>query len=60
MMWLNGLQNDFVMAGGRQSARSPHHLCELCGLTDQAGLLRDIDRACSRTRHLLAMNGADA
>jgi hypothetical protein len=55
--WLNGHQDHFVMVGGQQSARSLPHLAELFRLTDQAGLLRDPERACERMRVLLALHG---
>jgi len=57
MAWLNGHQDHFVMVGGQQSARSILHLAELFRLADRAGLLRDPERAASRMRSLLAVNG---
>jgi hypothetical protein len=60
LAWLNGHQSHFTMVGGQQSARSLLHLAELFRLADAAGLLREPERAASRMRTLLALNGVDA
>jgi hypothetical protein len=57
LAWLNGLQNQFVMLGGQESARSLLHLAELFRLADKAHVLRDPDLAVSRMNKLLAMHG---
>jgi hypothetical protein len=57
MAWLNGHQDGFTMLGGQESARSLLHLAELVRLADQAGLIRDPERAASRFGHLLAVQG---
>ncbi len=57
MAWLNGHQKHFAMVGGQQSARHVLHLAELFRLADAAGLLADPPLACSRMKHLLAING---
>ncbi len=57
MAYLNGHQDHFVMVGGQQSARSLPHLAELFRLADQAGLLSDPERACTRMRAVLAVHG---
>jgi hypothetical protein len=57
LAWLNGHQPHFVMVGGQQSARAIVHLAETFRLADAAGLLRNPELACSRMRHLLALNG---
>jgi len=46
--------------GGQQSARSLLHLSELFRLADAAGLLRDPDRAASRMRAFLLVNGLES
>lgn len=60
MAYLNGLQDHFVMVGGQQSARSALHLAELFRLADQAGLLRDPDRASQRMATVMATHGIEA
>ena len=60
MAWLNGHQAHFVMVGGQQSARSALHLAELFTLADKAGLLLDPDRAATRMRAFLAVQGIAA
>jgi len=57
MAWLNDHQDHFVMVGGQQSTRNILHFAEIFRLADQAGLLTDPDRACSRMASLLAVNG---
>ena len=57
LAWLNGWQDHFVMVGGQQSARSALHYCELFRLADAAGLLDDPDRASSRMRAFLTVQG---
>jgi len=57
MAWLNGHQDHFVMVGGQQSTRNILHFAEIFRLADQAGLLTDPDRACSRMASLLAVHG---
>jgi len=60
LAWLNGHQTHFSMVGGQQSARSLLHLSELFRLADAAGLLRDPDRAASRMRAFLLVNGLES
>lgn len=57
LAWLNGLQNQFIMVGGQESARSLLHLAELFRLADKARVLRDPDLAAMRMSKLLAMHG---
>lgn len=57
MAWLNGHQDHFVMVGGQQSTRNILHFAEIFRLADQAGLLADPDRACSKMASLLAVHG---
>jgi len=57
LAWLNGLQDQFVMVGGQESARSLSHLVELFRLADKARVLHDPDLAASRMSRLLAMHG---
>jgi hypothetical protein len=57
LAWLNGLQDQFVMVGGQESARSLVHLVELFRLADKARVLRDPDLAASRMNKLLAVHG---
>jgi hypothetical protein len=57
LAWLNGLQDQFIMVGGQESARSLLHLAELFRLADKARVLRDPDLAASRMSKLLAMHG---
>ncbi|WP_165250420.1 dihydrodipicolinate synthase family protein [Paludisphaera soli] len=59
LTWLNGWQSHFVMVGGQQSARSALHYAELFRLADAAGLLDDPDRAASRMRAFLTVQGID-
>jgi hypothetical protein len=59
MAWLNGHQSHFTMVGGQQSARSIVHLAQAFRLADAAGLLRDPERAATRMRALLGVNGID-
>ena len=59
MAWLNGHQDNFVMVGGQQSARSIRHFAELFRLADAAGLLQDPDQAAHRMRALLAVHGVE-
>jgi hypothetical protein len=55
--YLNGHQNHFVMLGGQQGARSIVHLSEVFRLADQAGVLREPDRAAQRMTDLLRVHG---
>ena len=57
LAWLNGHQRHFVMVGGQQGARNLLHFAELFRRADAAGLLADPPLACSRMKHLLALNG---
>ena len=60
LAYLNGHQDHFVMVGGQQSARSALHLAELFRLADQAGLLRDPEKAVARLRAVMAVHGIAA
>jgi hypothetical protein len=53
LAWLNGQQEHFRMVGGLETARSIEHLSKLLVLADAAGVLRDPELACARTRELL-------
>ena len=53
LAWLNGFQNHFRMVAGAESARSIPHLIELFKLADNAGLLRDPERAAVRMKTFL-------
>jgi hypothetical protein len=57
MAYLNGHQDHFTMVGGQESARSTLHLAELFRLADQAGLLRDPERAAYRMKAVMAVRG---
>ncbi|MGH9615495.1 MAG: dihydrodipicolinate synthase family protein [Acidobacteriaceae bacterium] len=57
LAFLNGFQSHFRMVGGKQSARSVAHLCELFVLADQAGVLRDPALATERMRQFLLLAG---
>jgi Protein of unknown function (DUF993) len=57
LAWLNGLQNQFLMVGGQESARSLLHLAELFRLADKARVLSDPDLAASRMSKLLTTHG---
>ena len=57
LAWLNGFQDQFVMVGGQESARSLLHLGELFRLADKARVLRDPGLAASRMTKLLAARG---
>jgi hypothetical protein len=57
LAWLNGLQRQFIMVGGQESARSLLHLAELFRLADRARVLHDPDLAASRMSKLLALHG---
>ena len=57
MAWLNGHQDHFVMVGGQQSTRNILHFADIFRLADQAGLITDPERACSRMSSLLAVHG---
>ncbi|AMV37934.1 dihydrodipicolinate synthase family protein [Planctomyces sp. SH-PL62] len=59
LAWLNRWQDHFVMVGGQQSARGAVHYSELFRLADDAGLLDDPDRAASRMRAFLTVQGVD-
>ena len=60
LAYLNGHQDHFRMVGGQESARSLVHLADLFRLADQAGLLRDPDRATDRMRSVLRTGGLDS
>jgi hypothetical protein len=57
LAYLNGFQSHFRMLGGRESARSVAHLCELFVLADQARVLRDPELAARRMKALLLLAG---
>jgi Protein of unknown function (DUF993) len=57
LAWLNGLQDQFIMVGGQESARSLLHLAELFRLADKAHVLRDPELAALRMSKLLAVHG---
>jgi hypothetical protein len=57
LAYLNGFQSHFHMVGGRESARSVMHLCELFVLADRAGVLRDPELAARRMRAFLLLAG---
>jgi hypothetical protein len=57
LAWLNGFQDHFRMVGGMESARGILHYADVFRLADAARLLRDPDRAASRMKALLALNG---
>jgi hypothetical protein len=57
LAWLNGLQDQFIMVGGQESARSLLHLAELFRLADKAHVLHDPELAASRISKLLAVHG---
>lgn len=57
LAYLNGHQSHFRMLGGLESARSVLHLAESFVFADRAGLLRDVEVACSRMRTVLAGAG---
>jgi hypothetical protein len=57
LAWLNGFQDQFVMIGNHQTARSIAHYADVFRLADQCGLLREPELAVTRMRQLLAENG---
>ena len=57
LAWLNGLQDQFIMVGGQESARSLQHLAELFRLADKAHVLHDPELAASRMSKLMAVHG---
>jgi hypothetical protein len=57
LAYLNGFQSHFRMVGGRESARSVMHLCELFVLADRARVLRDPELAVRRMRAFLLPAG---
>jgi hypothetical protein len=57
LAYLNGHQDHFKLVDGLESSRSIVHLAELFELADEAGLLSDGERACSRMREVLAVAG---
>jgi hypothetical protein len=57
LAYLNGFQSHFRMVGGRESARSVMHLCELFVLADRARVLRDPELAAHRMRAFLVLAG---
>lgn len=59
LAYLNGFQRHFVMIGGAQSMRPLPYFCGVFRLADQAGLLRDPERAVERMRRFLALYGVE-
>ncbi|WP_293868283.1 dihydrodipicolinate synthase family protein [uncultured Alsobacter sp.] len=59
LAWLNGFQQHFRMVGGMESARSLAHYADVFRLASQAGLLVDPERAVSRMKAFLAVNGVE-
>jgi hypothetical protein len=57
MAFLNGYQDQFLMLGGLEKARSVGHFSELFVLADRARLLMDPELAKSRMQGYLATNG---
>lgn len=57
LAYLNGFQSHFRMVGGRESARSVTHLCELFVLADRARVLRDPELAVHRMNAFLLLAG---
>ena len=57
LAYLNGFQSHFRMVGGRESARSVMHLCELFVLADRARVLRDPELAARRMSAFLLLAG---
>ena len=57
MAYLNGHQDHFTLLGGQESARSALHLSTIVRLADQAGLLRDPERAAERAARVMAAYG---
>jgi hypothetical protein len=57
LAYLNGFQSHFRMLGGRESARSVAHLCQLFVLADKARVLRDPEVAVRRMRAFLLQAG---
>jgi hypothetical protein len=55
--YLNGHQDHFTMVGGQESTRSTQHLAELFRLADQAGIIRDPERAAARMAAVMASRG---
>ena len=55
--YLNGHQRHFRMVGGRESARSRAHLCDVFRLAGRAGLLIDRELAVRRMKLVLAGAG---
>jgi hypothetical protein len=60
LAWINGLQRQFAMPAGMQSARGIVHYARLLQLADAAGLVLDGDLAVARMRALLTLNGIEA
>jgi len=59
LAWLAGRQDHFRMVNGLEAGRSVPHLSRLFVLADQAGLLRDPERAAERMRLVLRQTGID-
>jgi Protein of unknown function (DUF993) len=59
LAYLNGHQDHFRMVSGLEGARSIVHLASLFRLADQAGVLRDPERAARRFRPVLALAGVE-
>ena len=57
LAWLNGHQEHFVMANGAQAMRPLPYFVDIFKLADQAGLLRDPERAVKRMKKLLSVYG---
>ncbi|MBI1183140.1 DUF993 family protein [bacterium] len=53
LAWLNGFQNDFIMLGQQQTARSTLHLVETFKLACQANVLVNPELALQRMQHFL-------
>jgi hypothetical protein len=60
LSWINGLQRQFAMPAGMQSARGIVHYARLLQLADAAGLVLEGDLAVARMRALLTLNGIAA
>jgi Protein of unknown function (DUF993) len=58
LAWLNGFQDHFIMLNGAQAMRPLPYFTEVFRLADQAGLLRDPEKAVARMKKMLAVYGA--
>ena len=59
LAYLNGFQDHFVMLGGAQAMRPLPYFTALFRLADDAGLLRDPERAAARMRRFLRLYGIE-